>query len=153
MEAGSYFLEFYINEPSSSTITANLSTKPTFTKTWTGYNGSLDYTRGVNTDTALFTAGNKSLYWSPNTTSTSVISIAFANGGSGVAYLRYGSFSSANRAVLAASGWTFDGKGFTYNKSISGTTNLSIPPMTGNVYDAMLGISGASTSFTATIIS
>jgi hypothetical protein len=153
-DAGYYFLDYYVNEPSSGTVTATLEAPTQTSKTWIDYGGSMRWYQGQSTNIALYSAGNRSLYWSPTTTSTSIIRIAFSNGGGcRAAYVRAGSFTSANRTVLASSGWSYDDKGGTYNRSLSGTTDLSIPPMIGSAYDQNIGISNASTPFTATIIS
>ena len=158
LQAGTYFFEFVISTRSQSTLTATLSTKPTYTKTFTGaYYSSLNGSpwRGVDTNYAIFPGGGSSasyLYWTPSNTTT-VISIALINGGGWSARIRYSALTASGRSALLAAGWTFDDKSYTYNKSFSGTTDLTIPPL-GVSSDNWVGIYNAySGQFTAQILS
>ena len=158
LEAGTYFFEFVISAPSTSTFAATLSPKPTYTKTFTGAaSSSMNGApwRGIDTDFGLFPGGGSSasyLYWTPMNTATT-FRITLNNGGSALFIMRYGATNAAGRAALVASGWVFDDKGYTYSKTLNGTTDLSIPVLNGSWESHIIVVQAYSGPFTAQILS
>jgi len=154
LEAGTYFFEFVINTVSQSALTATLSTKPTYTKTFVGYTNSVVPYRGEGTDSAYIPfiwGAAKYLLWTPNNTTTVIrITANSTNSNSRVA-ISGGALTSSGRSTLLAAGWSFDSKGYSYSKSISGTMDLTIPPLTNAGYP--LQIHDIYDPITATILS
>jgi hypothetical protein len=153
--AGTYFAEFVVNEPSASNFTATLSTKPSYTKVWWNRENTPANWQGASTDTAVIPrrAQAKYLRWTSNNTTTVIrISIASSVSAQARAVISAGSLTVPNRAVLVAAGWTFDEKGYSYEKKpLSGTMDLTIPPLTSA--SELLGLHDVDSAFTATILS
>ena len=109
LEAGTYFFEFVINTRSQSTLTATLSTKPSYTKTFTGSSTIFGAVwRGVDTNKLLFEGGGSRtyyMYWSPVNTTT-VIRISLNNGGTAGANIRYGALNASGRCIEWFYCWT-----------------------------------------------
>jgi hypothetical protein len=155
LAAGTYYFEYSVLEPSASTFTATLSAKPAYTKTWVNWNDTPTNYQGAGTDTIEIPQRSTAKYlkWTPNNTTT-VIRIAIADSVSAQAraVVSYGALTASGRAALLAAGWTFDDKGYTYEKKpISGTFDLSIPPLTSA--SELLQLHDVNSAFTATILS
>jgi formylglycine-generating enzyme required for sulfatase activity len=132
---GNRWFEMEIQEPSTSTLTATLSTKPTYTKSFVSATNSATKTTGLGTNYAYIPyiwGSAKYLRWTPVDTTT-VIRITANNRNSNTRVAIDGdTLTSSGKSALSAAGWSYDGKYGRYIKSLSSnTTDLTIPPMTG----------------------
>jgi hypothetical protein len=148
LEAGSYFLEYVITEPSSSSVSASVSSQGTYAKTFIQTSGYPAIYQGATTNRVFvypLSGQFKSLRYSPNTTTT-VMAIELASGDSVTLTLSAYDLASGGGSSLVSSGWSYDDKNARYTKVVSGTTTNTLPAMASGRSSAVLGVSGNTTS-------
>jgi len=145
LNAGSYWVEYRIADPSELLFNASLTSPPAanakvFVK-HSNANIAMVAIQGLNTTDAWLAydpgGGNRSPAWTHNSTTTTLRAVNYGDQPVRL-YVNAGDFTTANRAVLSSTGWSYDDKGGTYWRYLSGTTTFSTPPSTSAQINAYL---------------